>query len=143
MEPVAFTIKTQGLKFGICTDLGFASALVKMHLKECDLLYLESNHEESMVHSCSRPIVYKQRVLGRQGHLSNKACGELIEYLYHENLRRVYLAHLSGECNTPEQALATVRKIVSDKCIDLHIAYPDKPSAFFDFSLVRGAYESL
>ena len=73
VDPVAFTIKADQVKFGVCADLGFVSSLVKTHLKECDYLYLESNHEPDMVHASPRSYVYKQRVLSRQGHLSMKA----------------------------------------------------------------------
>lgn len=51
-DPVAFTIKHQNLKMGFCTDLGFATSLVEQRLKECDYLYIEANHQPSMVHAC-------------------------------------------------------------------------------------------
>lgn len=105
VDPVAFTARLAGKKIGICADLGCVTTLVKMHLKECDALYLESNHEPSMVHASSRPLVYKQRVLGRQGHLSNQSCAELLKELYHQQLKHIYLAHLSEECNNPAVAL--------------------------------------
>src|SRR6202012_3784723 len=73
LDPVAFTIKTHFLKLGFCADLGFATSLVQTKLQQCDYLYLEANHEPSMVHASTRPQVYKQRVLGRTGHLSNEA----------------------------------------------------------------------
>ncbi len=135
LDPVAFTVKAEGKKFGICTDLGFATKLVEMHLKECDYIYLEANHEEEMVHASSRPMVYKQRVLSRQGHLSNRAAGELLLNVHHEGLKHVYLAHLSLECNNPATALKTVTEILAkqNKMVDISIAAPDvisKPILF-------------
>ncbi|MDF2576577.1 MAG: Metallo-beta-lactamase superfamily protein [Chlamydiales bacterium] len=112
MDPVAFTIKTERYKFGFCADLGFATTLVEHQLKNCDYLYLESNHQPSMVHACARPMVYKQRVLSRQGHLSNEQCGLLLSKVHHENLKHVHLAHLSSECNSPEKALEVVNTIL-------------------------------
>ncbi len=111
VDPVAFTIKTGGIKVGICADLGFATTLVASHLKGCDYLYLEANHEPSMVHASARPMVYKKRVLSRQGHLSNAECAQLIEEVYHEGLKHVHLAHLSSECNAPDLAA----KIIAEK----------------------------
>lgn len=108
IDPVAFTIKLDSLKVGICADLGFASTLVVHQLKNCDYLYLEANHQPSMVHASARPMVYKQRVLSRQGHLSNEDSAEVILSVHHDNLKHVYLAHLSSECNTPEIALKTI-----------------------------------
>lgn len=109
-DPVAFTIRTSGLKLGFCTDLGFATTLVKNQLKGCDYLYVEANHEPSMVHACGRPKIYKDRVLSRQGHLSNDQCADLIADIVHPNLKHIHLAHLSEECNHPDIAFNTISK---------------------------------
>lgn len=109
-DPVAFTLSVDNLKIGICTDLGFPTTLVRSRLQGCDYLYVEANHEPAMVHACSRPMVYKQRVLGRSGHLSNEMCAELVAEVMHDGLRHIHLAHLSEECNTPQHALAAVKK---------------------------------
>lgn len=121
LDPVAFTIKTNNLKLGFCADLGFASTLVQNQLRNCDYLYLESNHEPSMVHASARPMVYKQRVLSRTGHLSNEACGQLLCEVAHENLKHVHLAHLSSECNTPERALDVIRECLAKRGIKLEM----------------------
>lgn len=115
LDPVAFTIKTGQLKTGFCTDLGFATTLVKNHLQHCDYLYIEANHQTSMVHACNRPQVYKQRVLSRQGHLSNEQCAELLGEVAHKNLKHIHLAHLSQECNNPALAL----EIIMNKLLEL------------------------
>lgn len=124
LDPVAFTIKIENLKLGFCADLGFATTLVQTHLRHCDYLYLESNHEPSMVHASARPMVYKQRVLSRTGHLSNEACGQLLCEVAHPQLKHVHLAHLSSECNSPEKALSIVQSHLSSKgiCLDLCVA---------------------
>jgi phosphoribosyl 1,2-cyclic phosphodiesterase len=109
IDPVAFSLTTQGVKLGICADLGIATTLVISELKGSDYLYLEANHEPSMVHACNRPPVYKERVLGRQGHLSNQQCAALLKEVYHAGLRHIHLAHLSSECNAPDLALKTIQ----------------------------------
>lgn len=130
LDPVAFTIKTMGLKLGFCTDVGFITTLVKTHLQECDYLYLEANHQPSMVHASNRPMIYKQRVLSRQGHLSNEACAELISEIWTDRLKHVHLAHLSSECNAPELALEIVQNKLKEKgqSIELSIAFQEKVS---------------
>jgi len=122
LDPVAFTIKTDDLKLGFCTDLGFVTSLVRNQLQNCDYLYLEANHQPSMVHSSARPMVYKQRVLGRSGHLSNEACGQLLTEIAHSGLKHVHLAHLSEECNTPETALSVVNEALENQGIKLNLA---------------------
>lgn len=122
-DPVAFTIKTDKHKMGFCTDLGFATTLVEQRLKECDYLYLEANHTPHMVHASARPMVYKQRVLGRHGHLSNEDCASLVERIMHNNLKKIYLAHLSEECNAPDAALNTVKKSIKEHAVDVLVAH--------------------
>lgn len=109
-DPVGFTFHLEGLKIGVCADLGFVSTSIVQTLKKCDYLYVEANHQPSMVYASARPAIYKQRVLGRQGHLSNEECSSLIEQIFHPNLKQIYLAHLSSECNHPDVALGTVQK---------------------------------
>lgn len=121
LDPVAFTIRVNGLKLGFCTDLGFITSLVQNQLKDCDYLYVEANHQPSMVHASSRPMIYKQRVLSRSGHLSNEACGSLLCQVYHPRLKHAHLAHLSSECNSPETALKIIGEMLKSKGIDLDL----------------------
>jgi len=130
LDPVAFTFRFNNLKLGFCTDLGFVTSLVQTHLRDCDYLYLEANHQPSMVHASPRPMVYKQRVLSRSGHLSNEACGQLLTQVYHPQLKHVHLAHLSSECNSPDMAFSVIGKILQEHHIqvDLSIAWQNKVS---------------
>jgi phosphoribosyl 1,2-cyclic phosphodiesterase len=126
LDPVAFAIQTADVKVGICADVGYVTSMVLKQLEKCDILYFEANHEVSMVHSSARPKVYKDRVLSRQGHLSNEECAHALSVLVHPGLRHVYLAHLSSECNTPEVALRVVGE--KNPGVELSIAHQDKVS---------------
>lgn len=130
LEPVAFTMKVRGVKLGFCADIGHVTSLVKKELELCDYLYLEANHQPSMVHASPRPQVYKQRVLSRQGHLSNEDCAALLTAISHPALKHVHLAHLSSECNHPELALKMAREALDQarSSADLSIAYQDRIS---------------
>jgi phosphoribosyl 1,2-cyclic phosphodiesterase len=57
-----------------------------------------------------RPWSVKQRILSRHGHLSNDAAAELAEQVVSADLNRVYLGHLSSDCNTPDLARNTVAR---------------------------------
>lgn len=135
VDPVAFTFTLDSLKLGVCADLGFAATGITKRLEECDYLYLEANHEPSMVHACARPPVYKQRVLGRQGHLSNQECADTLAAVHHSGLKHVYLAHLSSECNHPELALKIVKETLEKekKSLSVSIAFQDKPATAVQF----------
>ncbi len=121
LDPVAFIIRVNSLKLGFCTDLGFVTSLVQTQLQECDYLYIEANHQPSMVHACSRPMIYKQRVLSRSGHLSNEACGTLLCQVFNPKLKHVHLAHLSSECNSPETAMSTVKNLLKTKGVEVEM----------------------
>ncbi|MDR2863384.1 MAG: MBL fold metallo-hydrolase [Puniceicoccales bacterium] len=84
------------------TDLGYVPQLVREKLKPVDYLVLESNYDPTMLANSPRPPSLKQRIKGRHGHLSNDLALELLMTLENDRLRRVFLAHLSRECNTPE-----------------------------------------
>lgn len=137
-DPVGLRIRIEDIVLGFCTDLGYATSLVESHLQGCDYLYIESNHQPSMVHSSPRSYIYKNRVLGRQGHLSNEACAELILRMYHPGLKHVHLAHLSGECNTPELALKVVKdRLNSQKVmVPISLSLQDRISNPIEFASV-------
>jgi phosphoribosyl 1,2-cyclic phosphodiesterase len=125
VDPVGFTMRFGGIRLGFCTDLGMATSLVAAQLAHCDYLYIESNHDEELVLGSKRPDIYKRRVLGRQGHLSNVDCAQLLSQLMHGGLRHIHLAHLSQECNRPQLALETIRQRLGSRCPPLAIAPQD------------------
>jgi len=127
LDPVAFCISYNDLKVGICTDLGFVTSYVKKCLEGCKYLYVEANHEVDMVHISKRSFVYKQRVLGRQGHLSNDECMSLLSSIAHPALSHVFLAHLSDECNSKEVAIKKAANTLGEKVL-IDIAYQEKIS---------------
>lgn len=100
LDPVGFVIQTNNLKFGFCADLGFVTSTVINSLKDCDYLYMEANHHIPMVQSSVKSYIYKQRVLSKQGHLSNESFLKLIEDVLHPNLKHIHLAHISQDCNS-------------------------------------------
>jgi phosphoribosyl 1,2-cyclic phosphodiesterase len=130
LDPVAFTIQIGSIKLGICADIGHATSLVRKQLEKCDYLYLEANHQPAMVHASNRPNHLKQRILGKQGHLSNEECAALLISLFHPGLKHVHLAHLSSECNREELALKTVSDALfaQNLSVQLSIAYQEKIS---------------
>lgn len=121
LDPVMFTLQIDGIKLGICTDLGFATTLVQHQLQNCDYLFLESNHEPDMVHASRRPPFLKQRILGRSGHLSNSECGRLLSKVAHSELKHVHLAHLSAECNSHAKAMDVVTRTLAEEGMTLNL----------------------
>ncbi len=121
-EPSGFTVENNAGKIGIATDLGFAPAMVKQHLKGCDLLVLEANHDPEMLENGPYPWPVKQRIKGRRGHLSNEAARDLLMEVIDERLAHVILAHTSQTNNTPEKALSVVAEPVNGKQVRFSVA---------------------
>lgn len=104
VDPVGFTFKTEGLKIGIVTDLGYMSPNVKEQIRGCDVLMIESNHDVEMLRVGPYPWSVKQRILSRVGHLSNDALAEFFRRDYDGSAEFLILAHLSEHNNLPEVA---------------------------------------
>ncbi|MBT9332826.1 MBL fold metallo-hydrolase [Paracidobacterium acidisoli] len=104
VDPVGFVFEANGVRIGFATDLGYMASNVVMHLRRCDVLMLESNHDLEMLRDGPYPWPVKQRVLSRVGHLSNDAAAEFLEKSYDGGAAYVVLAHLSESNNLPELA---------------------------------------
>ena len=103
-DPVAFCFRSQGLKAGLVTDLGYIPESIKYHLRGVDLLLLESNHDLEMLKVGPYPWSVKQRVMSRNGHLSNDAVAQFIVADLDAAVRTLILGHLSEHNNHPEIA---------------------------------------
>lgn len=108
-DPVGFLFRTAFGNVGFLTDLGHATKLVLERVRPAHALVLEANHDLRLLQEDTRrPWATKQRILSRHGHLSNDAAAEVAEQLAHDRLRRIYLGHLSRDCNRPELAMKAV-----------------------------------
>jgi phosphoribosyl 1,2-cyclic phosphodiesterase len=130
-DPVGFHVTCGDVRVAICTDLGLPTALIRQRLKNCHAVILESNHDEHLLQQSSRPWSLKQRVLGRQGHLSNAQAGDVIREIAHDELQQVFLAHLSEECNQGDLALSTAHEHLAEtpyKQAKVSLTYADQIS---------------
>ncbi len=112
-DPVGFVVSDGTCRLGIATDMGEVPELVIHHLKGCNALILEFNHDTELLRNSERSWYLKQRILGRKGHLSNDQACELLKRVADAQLRTVFLAHLSEECNTP---------VIAVKCAESTLA---------------------
>jgi phosphoribosyl 1,2-cyclic phosphodiesterase len=129
-EPVGFVIRHGEERVAVVTDLGMVTTLVREHLRTCCAVVLEANHDVDLLRLSPRPWSLKQRILGRQGHLSNQHTAELLQSIASPRLRQVFLAHLSSECNDPDKALRETREALSDPAhqhVRISPTYPDRP----------------
>ncbi len=106
---VGFTITCETKKISIATDFGHVTPSIVDNLLESRLVILEANHDEQMLLANPKySYVLKNRILGRNGHLSNNLSARVIERCALNNVKQVVLAHLSEENNTPELCYNTI-----------------------------------
>lgn len=91
----------------VCTDTGYITDSAREALLGTDLVFLESNHEITMVQNGPYPYNLKRRILSRRGHLSNADCSAFAKELLESGTTRLVLAHLSRENNHPDIARQT------------------------------------
>ena len=114
-DPVGFVFAADGVRVAIATDLGYMPPNVKIAIRNCDVLMLESNHDLEMLRDGPYPWSVKQRVMSRVGHLSNEAASDFLEKNYDGNASYVVLAHLSECNNLPELARVTAERALRDR----------------------------
>ena len=119
-DPVGFVFSVEGVRIGFVTDLGYMPTSVRMHLKGCDGLVIESNHDLEMLRSGSYPWSVKQRVMSRTGHLSNEELAKFFASDYDGSAAFIVLAHLSENNNHPELALASAESALNPRRNLLH-----------------------
>ncbi len=113
VDPVGFSIRAEGFKLVILTDLGRVTTLVREHVRGAHAILLESNHDQEMLQSCSYTWELKQRIASTHGHLCNETAGQLIEDIMHPELFHIVLGHLSENSNTPALALDCANRYVA------------------------------
>ena len=133
-DPVGFVLSCDGFSVGIVTDMGMPTELIRERLRRCQALVIEANHDEQMLRDAERPWSLKQRIAGRQGHLSNEQAAELVAGLAGDHLKVVFLAHLSSDCNRPDLARDTVCRALEKRGVghvDVRLTYPERPTELF------------
>lgn len=131
---IGYEIVENDKKVAIATDIGYCTNIVREKFMNADIAIIESNYDYDMLMNGSYPWELKERVKGRNGHLSNVEAGKFIKSIYSENLRKVYLAHVSQENNTYKKALSSVSEYLleNDISLDIEVALQDVPTKIFE-----------
>jgi len=137
-DNVGYMIEASGVTFCLITDVGMVTDEISRYISRADYLVLEANHDPEMLAHGPYPQHLKERITSGQGHLSNNACGKAIAEHMGQNLRYVWLCHLSEENNHPELARKTVESIlrsygiVAGKDFALEVLKRTMPTGIFE-----------
>ncbi len=132
-DPVGFSFRAEGIKISIVTDLGYLPESIRFHLQGSDILLLESNHDLDMLKVGSYPWALKQRIMSRNGHLSNDvACSYIREHVG-SSTSTLILGHLSAQNNHPALVHQAAVEALGPRLSStrLVIAEPGKPTETF------------
>jgi phosphoribosyl 1,2-cyclic phosphodiesterase len=123
---IALVVTDGSARVGLATDLGEIPAGLADHLRACDLLLIESNHDRDMLASGPYPEYLKKRVLSARGHLSNDQAGALLSSLP-ARTHTVALMHISEVNNDPRVALRSARAALGERRVTLVAAEQRTP----------------
>lgn len=132
VDPVGYFIETRTANYFHATDFGAPVESAGRFLAAADIATVESNHDPVMLRSSDRAESLKRRIAGPSGHLSNSDAADFVKRHASGRLRRLFLAHLSDECNAPHLAEALMREVLDEKSLastELIVAGRNDPSA--------------
>lgn len=97
--------KVEGnVTYGYITDTGFIPEQYLSLISKLQVISIEANHDVEMLKKSGRPWPLIQRILSKQGHLSNAQCATYVKDFNYQYVKTIILSHLSEECNTEEIA---------------------------------------
>lgn len=114
-DPVAFCFADNNSKIGIATDLGFIPPALVSRFRTCDAIMIESNYDPDMLEACDRPQSIRDRISGRNGHLSNIDTSDYLKRELASCVRTVVLGHLSQETNREEMVHAGAMEVLQSR----------------------------
>lgn len=111
-DNVGFFIETadEADRFALASDLGCITDRVDYYMRRARHIVIESNYDLSMLKSGRYPEYLKKRIVAEYGHLDNRVTADFLQNIFSENLRSVFLCHLSLDNNTPEIATDACRQ---------------------------------
>lgn len=101
-DPHSFIVESEGVRIGVFTDIGEPCEHVTRYFSLCHAAFLEANYDEDMLEKGRYPYHLKQRIRGKEGHLSNLQALELFRSKKAPYLSHLLLSHLSQDNNDPQ-----------------------------------------
>lgn len=105
------------------TDTGYINQKYFKQLENKTAYILESNHDIDMIMNGNRPHFLKMRIIGDEGHISNKDCLFYLSKFVGEKTKHIVLAHISQDNNDPDMVLKNVKEKIN--VIDIQVAKQD------------------
>jgi len=138
VDPACFVVEARdGTRVGIASDLGYVDDAVMQHLRECDGLFFESNHDLDMLRMGTYPWPLKRRIMSRFGHLSNDDSMSAVERLMGAGLKTLCMIHLSQKNNHESIVRDMASRLLARNGMQLELSIAQQFSATGTFDIVR------
>ena len=134
-DNMGFMIEGGGHKFVVATDMGVITQRADYYMRQAEYLMIESNYDRRMLDTGFYPEYLKNRVRGEKGHLDNVVAADYVRQICSPLLKYVLLCHLSKDNNTPEIALRTMHKALTEAGVTVGNASNDVESRNRDVQL--------
>lgn len=131
-EPLQLRCSDGASTLGVLTDAGSITPHLLDHLRGCQALLLECNHDPEMLSRSRYPASVKARIGGTHGHLSNETAAQILRASTHGGLRHVVAAHLSEQNNTPALARQALAQACGASPGDMLVADPAEGLGWLD-----------
>ncbi len=135
-DPVGFCFLHDDKRLVYATDMGKVTYSVRDFVSQADVLVLESNYCPRMLENSDRPYYLKARIKSPNGHLSNIDTIELLKSSVSSNVKKIFLAHISKQCNDLNHIVDLLENSNLDNSIlqKIELVSPfAKPSSCFEF----------
>jgi len=138
-DNVGYCIEIGDKIFSFLTDLGHITEIAAYYICKANYLILEANYDLEMLRMGPYPKYLKERIAGPNGHMSNMDTADFLAENISENLKYIWLCHLSKDNNHPELAYKTVewklksKGIIVGKDVQLIALKRSSPSDFYEF----------
>jgi len=118
VSSVGYILESNDKSVVYITDTGYIKEKYFKKLYDKSIYIFESNHDvEKLMNNPKYPHHTKIRILSDEGHLSNKDSAYCLSKFYGPNTKKIILAHLSEDNNTPQLALSTLKEEFNKKNI--------------------------
>lgn len=138
-DNVGYYITIGDKAFSFLTDLGEITPTAAKYISKANYLILEANYDEEMLRMGTYPPYLKQRVSSPTGHMSNIETADFLAENITENLKYIWLCHISKDNNHPELAYKTVewklkaKGVIVGKDVQLCALKRTTPSEVYEF----------
>lgn len=138
-DNMGYHIEIDGRVFCFLTDLGEITPTAATYIAGANYLIIEANYDRDMLLHGKYPAYLKERVNSDHGHMCNEDTANFLAQHYPENLRAIWLCHLSKDNNRPDIAYHTVKEklkevdIIVDRDVQLVALQRGIPTKMYTF----------